>query len=302
MQSQFFFGKRLPVLNPRCALGRLTGTTFVSPCVRTATASRKQDPVLNPRCALGRLTGTTFVSPCVRTATASRKQEASHDVNACTAPLLFSHQIFDGVEWKVSTFRDHPQVQFQLTSEQDGQSTTVNAIADSGAQSNLWGLKDFEQCGFGKHLLRPVSVSISAANNQLMNIAGSFACVFEGMSPEGRSVSCKSIVYVSDAVAGFFLSYDTMLDLSIIDEKFPQIGTCKPHVPIQDKASVYSSSVLRLLYSGCSDPHDESSTCDCPQRTAVPDRPSSLPFKAVPENNDKMRTWLLVRTLCQLYL
>ena len=35
--------------------------------------------------------------------------------------------------------------------------------------------------------------------------------------------------------------------------------------------------------------------CNCPQRTAVPDRPASLPYRATAENNEKMRSWLLER-------
>ena len=209
-----------------------------------------------------------------------------------------NHRVFDGSKWRVSTFRDHPRVRFRLTAEQGGSpSVVVNAIADSGAQSNIWGLNDFERCGFQRDQLCPAAVNVTAANNQQINIVGSLACILEGMSP-GEAVSCRSIVYISDAVDGFFLSYETMLDLSIIDGEFPQIGSCRtPTSVTRDKASVCSSSPAsrRLLNSGCSDPNDELPSCDCPQRAAVPDRPLSLPFQAVPENNEKMRAWLLER-------
>ena len=36
----------------------------------------------------------------------------------------------------------------------------VSVLADTGAQSNLWGWKDFDDAGFGKNDLLPVSIKI----------------------------------------------------------------------------------------------------------------------------------------------
>ena len=279
--------KQAPVLKSMSALGSVmgTGSSSVSPCVRSA-ASLKQVPVLNSMSALGSVMGTT---------------KASHVVNACTVLELnvCNHQVFDGTQWRMSNFRNHPRVQFQLKDEQGGRSVTVSAIADSGAQSNLWGFADFQLAGFRRGQLRSATVNVSAANNQPMNIVGSFTCILQGASPEGEPVSCRSIVYVNDAVSGFFLSYETMLDLRIIDDKFPRIGNYKYSSQQQirkcETAHINSLAVRRVLNSGCPDSRGESPSCNCPQRTSVPERPTTLPFPAIPENNEKMREWLLKR-------
>ena len=52
---------------------------------------------------------------------------------------------------------------------------------------------------------------------------------------------------------------------------------------------------VRALTAGCESPHEDLVTCGCPQRTMVPERPTSLPFEPIPENNLKMKQWLLER-------
>ena len=52
---------------------------------------------------------------------------------------------------------------------------------------------------------------------------------------------------------------------------------------------------LRALTAGCEQPHEDLVTCGCLQRTVVPERPASLPFEPIPENNLKMKQWLLDR-------
>ena len=49
------------------------------------------------------------------------------------------------------------------------------------------------------------------------------------MSPKKEVISCDGIVYVSDSVTGFFLSYETMVDLLIINKDFPTVGSQLPH-------------------------------------------------------------------------
>ena len=44
-----------------------------------------------------------------------------------------------------------------------------SALADTGAQSNLWGWKNFKYAGYGENDLLPVLITIRAANNILMN-------------------------------------------------------------------------------------------------------------------------------------
>ena len=167
----------------------------------------------------------------------------------------------------------------------------VEAIADTGAQTNVWGLEDFQMAGFSVGDLRPSSMKIRAANSNPMNIVGQFKGVFKGKSPTGEDILCEDTVIVSDSVKGFFLSCNTMKDLLIIDKQFPIIGSVAP----PDKDKKVNEFSIRALSAGCGHPHEELPTCNCPQRTVVPDKPKSLPFAPIPENNAKMKQWLLDR-------
>ena len=101
------------------------------------------------------------------------------------------------------------------------------------------------------------------------------------------------MVYVSDSVTGFYLSYDTMVDLLMINKDFPRIGSCADDSGGSSPAAVSpdhnnADGYVRELNAGCIDPHEDKLSCDCAQRSSIPDRPTSLPFPPIPENNAKM--------------
>ena len=54
------------------------------------------------------------------------------------------------------------------------------------------------------------------------------------------------------------------------------------------------SAIQRTINAGCSTPSDDPGhTCSCPPRTMVPELPKELPFECKPENNARMKEWLL---------
>ena len=75
----------------------------------------------------------------------------------------------------------------------------------------------------------PVSITIQAANKIPVNILGAFKAIFSGMSPKKEVIRYDGVVYVSDSVTGFFLSYETTVNLLIINKNFPIIGSQLPH-------------------------------------------------------------------------
>ena len=143
-------------------------------------------------------------------------------------------------------------------------------------------------------------MKLFAANKQVIDVVGGFEAEFSGESPAGDKVSCKAMVYVSKAVSGFFLSYGALIDLFVVDKNFPIIGSCLPTSQGERlyNTSSYSDPVsfsVRALNLGCLMENGEEKPCSCPQRSAVPLKPSSLPFTPVPENIEKMKKWLLKR-------
>lgn len=240
-------------------------------------------------------------------ATLSTVTEEDHisQISAITstlAPLTLDHKIFQKSEWRRQKVSDHPRVKFQIgmmnTTDKVTKSVTIEGIADTGAQSNLWGLREFEMCGFSKSDLRPVVMNVRAANKNPINIIGAFKCQIQGQSPAGKTISCISNIYISDSVSNFYLSYDTMIDLCMIDMSFPTIGGCAQQEKRNPKPRCTDTSVcqVRSLNAGCAKPSPQiNESCNCPQRESVPTRPTSLPFPPIKENNERMKEWLLNR-------
>ena len=169
---------------------------------------------------------------------------------------------------------------------------TITGVADTGAQSNLWGLREFLNCGYSTKDLMPVETQIRAANKNPINVLGAFKGLIKGKSPSGDVISSLSYVYISDSVSTFYMSYDTMVDLLMVDRYFPTIGGCTgPEVPATPVLHY-----VRSLNAGCANPpNDEVISCKCPQREATPMRPSELPYPAISENNERMKKWLMDR-------
>ena len=156
---------------------------------------------------------------------------------------------------------------------------------------NLWGLKNFPGNGFSRSDLVHVNMDMRAANKNPINIIGAFKALIKGKSPSSEIVSSTCLVYISDCVNDFFLSYDTMLDLGIVDRSFPTVGACTQSNPVEPKIQE-NQQYVRSINSGCSSSQGEH-VCNCPQRESIPRKPSSLSFAAIPENNGEMRDWLL---------
>ena len=204
-------------------------------------------------------------------------------------PHVLEKIILNKKELQKAKISDHPKITFQLSHPTSGHCASVKGIADSGAQSNLWGIKGFKAAGFNVKDLQSVVVKIRAANKNPINILGAFKGIFKGTSPNNKTISCSGTVYVSDTVEGFFLSYETMVDLSILSPKFPTIG--------EHTADVLNTVNLNHISVKEGDPEHESpacvNNCNCPLRSEVPKPPAALPFAPIEANVDKMRSWLL---------
>ena len=130
---------------------------------------------------------------------------------------------------KANATADHPRASVKIAIHSTNKSAWLSALADTGAQSNLWGWKNFQEADFCKKDLMSVSITIRAANKIPVNIIGVFKATFSGMSPNKEVIRCDGIVYVRDSVTQFFLLYETIVDLRIVNNDFPTIGFQLPH-------------------------------------------------------------------------
>ena len=195
-----------------------------------------------------------------------------------TLETIQPQKIISKNELKRSTRSDHPRVHIKIAKPNDTRHADIMAVADSGAMSNLWGLKEFLDAGFTRDDIVPVTIDIRAANKVNLNVVGYFRANICGDNRNGKNISCYDKIFISDSVQDFYLSFDTMLSLGILSSAFPEVGQFRQEQEITTHATIST---------------DTSAVCDCPKRGPVPPRPAKLPFEPTEENNGKMRDWLL---------
>ena len=177
----------------------------------------------------------------------------------------------------------HPTLKLQLTVAQDDYNkfgvkcpkitpSSITVVTDTGAQSCLWSQRDFYRCGFTDQDLFPVKRTLSTASREEINITGAIFLRLTGQDGKGNLYTAPVMTYISPDAGNFYLSRHACIQLGIIPKGFPKIG---------------SADVSTIE-------HVENS-CGCPTRTLPPSRPGKLPFEATPENNTKMREWLIHR-------
>ena len=98
------------------------------------------------------------------------------------------------------------------------------------------------------------------------------------------------MIYVST----LYLSQAILSDLGVLFPHFPFVGEHPPlNIHKQNSTTKPFCASIRSVSGGCTFFGQPTHTCACPQRTAVPPPLSSRPFSCIPENNPKMREWLL---------
>ena len=261
------------------------------------------------------------VAACQSSRTRRRRRHncacATHGTVGRRPPVRLAHQVFTKGEWKRARLREHPRVPITISIDTSAHSrysnptrtsnthAEVSAIADTGAQSDLWSMKDFLACGFSRDDLLPVSLGLSAANRSPISIEGAFFAKLTTKLHNGEVTSCRSMVYVSSSVQTMYLSYESLLNLGILSKDFPSpqtVDTPKESCHTSNPDAINATcepppiNAVRSINDGCSttgDQHDI--TCSCPQRDATPPRPTELPFPCTAENNGQMKKWLLDR-------
>ena len=109
------------------------------------------------------------------------------------------------------------------------------------------------------------------------------------------------MVYVSSSVHDMYLSYESLLNLGLLANGFPGTDNTDNRHPYE-LGSTPPENATRSLSDGCDiPPTSHHHTCSCPQRQTPPPRPSELPFPCSPENNEKMKAWLLDRYVASTF-
>ena len=77
-------------------------------------------------------------------------------MQTCFAP----HEVFTNGKRSISNMREHPHVQATILLDEPlspVEAKNISAIADIGAQANVWSLREYLQAGFRREHLTPAS-------------------------------------------------------------------------------------------------------------------------------------------------
>ena len=170
--------------------------------------------------------------------------------------------------------------------------TAIIAMADTGAQSCLWSMTGFLAARFTPSDLIQVYIDLVAAINSPIKIAGAIILRLQGHSPDSEPFSCATMVYVSEAARGFYLSWEAMMDLGIVSPNFPFVGAAAVTQQPPTRSTERHGS---LNAGGLAQTTDYIDSCSFPPRSVVPVRPVALPFECTPANNSKIEEWQLHR-------
>lgn len=101
----------------------------------------------------------------------------------------------------LGTTSKHPKVIISLGFAYNSNiSTPVEAIADTEAMTNVWGLDDYKKAGFDNRQLKPASAVVRTANGEKLDICGQFHAVVKGKSPDNENNITITINYVTKNV------------------------------------------------------------------------------------------------------
>ena len=205
-----------------------------------------------------------------------------------TKRASLAHHIFDKLtkEWLRRRSKSQPYVRLQMNIQREDYDhfvfplrvpqarSFVSAMADTGCQSCLAGLKVMKKLGVSVKDLIPVNIKMRAANNDNIRILGATVLRLSGKSNEGEKRSTRQMVYVTDNTDKLFLSREACVDLGIIPNTFPTIGETESVNPI-----------------GTTDTSLSQQECQYPKRTKPPPPPTSRPFPATEANREKLQQY-----------
>ena len=161
------------------------------------------------------------------------------------------------------------------------------AIADTGCQSCLAGVKLLHQLGLQIHHLIPVTMKMTAANENRIRILGALILRISGNTTNATNLQTRQIVYFTDSSDKLYLSKQACVSLGMITDKFPTIGEVHNTCLTNDDMITEETAPITNPWSPLTAP------CSCPRRQPPPTPPTSLPYPATDENREKLEKFLL---------
>ena len=167
-----------------------------------------------------------------------------------------------------ASYEDYDKLGYRLT--RSSKTISYPAMADTGCQSCLAGVKILHHLGLQVSDLIPVTMKMHAADNKAIKILGATILHMSAKDTNTKVLETRQMTYITDCSDKLFLSREACANLGMIPKDFPTIGGVTQH---------------------CDALHTDS--CGCPRRQKPPPPPTQLPFPATEENRGKLQQHLL---------
>jgi hypothetical protein len=178
---------------------------------------------------------------------------------------------------------DYTALGYNLAPKQT-KSAVVFAMADTGCQSCLTGIKVIQRLGLTTKDIIPVTIKMHAANNNKdIAILGATVLRISGTDKSGRHIETRQMTYVTDNSNKMFHSREACVTLGIISDQFPTIGATNE---VESSAISQQTSVENIT-------EPPLAACGCPACQPPPPLPRALPFDATPDNCDELKNFLV---------
>ena len=201
--------------------------------------------------------------------------------------LIMKHHVFKDGQWKSRLAQPHPIVKINISTNIDdynrfklrkpqklSKNLQIPAIVDSGAQCCVWSWTQCREAGFLRSDLIPVQQKLNGVSKSHLTVYGAILLRIHGVSTSNTEHFAAAVVYISPDVSDFYMSRDVMVQLCIVPQNFPSIGSAIP------------------LCEVSSEPLDPAS-CSCPPRCEPTGLPDHLPMQAIEKNIPAMKDYLL---------
>ena len=226
--------------------------------------------------------------------------------------LPLPHHVHDVIQgWYQSRARDSPTLPVSFTIDKSAyaalglamprlshnasnRSRSGRATADTGAQLTVLPASLLENMGIKLESIFPVQSRLNGAQNAPIMVEGGILLVITATNPQtGVSKTSHQLCYVSRLVTSTFLSFSACIDLGLVPDNFPEVGSCDFTAPPASVQTLTSPSSPRCSNSGV--PTSSSDSCSCPRRELPPETPAALPCAPTPENVPRLKQYILDR-------
>ena len=156
------------------------------------------------------------------------------------------HHVMDRFgNWTPANVLPHGRLQLQVSVSASAQqqfnlpvsatsSTSVSALADTGAQMCVADWQVAKRMGLSKSDLIAPALSVSVADNSNLELIGAHFVTLSSSTGQ----SSEQLVYFATGIGEFYLSKAALIDLQVIHANFPMAGSCKGYDENQGRQSV----------------------------------------------------------------